>query len=107
MTRSPPEGWIKVVHHITPTVDRVEVRVLVDNVTDSLSTVPSYVENEWSYLRWNGMTRLSGRCTCCAAHGLSCLITAHRGERRHTILFDTGPESPSATSATCSSRMNA
>jgi 7,8-dihydropterin-6-yl-methyl-4-(beta-D-ribofuranosyl)aminobenzene 5'-phosphate synthase len=31
-------------------VDRVEVHILVDNVTDSLSTVPIYVENEWSYL---------------------------------------------------------
>ena len=73
-------------------VDRVEVHILVDNVTDSLSTVPSHVENEWSYLWRNGMRRLSGRCICCAAHGLSCLITAYRGESRHTILFDTGPE---------------
>jgi 7,8-dihydropterin-6-yl-methyl-4-(beta-D-ribofuranosyl)aminobenzene 5'-phosphate synthase len=38
------------------------------------------------------MKRLSGRCICCAAHGLSCLITAYRGESKHTILFDTGPE---------------
>jgi hypothetical protein len=76
----------------TSPVDRVEVHVLVDNVTDSLSTVPSHVENEWSYLWRNGMRRLSGRCICCAAHGLSCLITAFRGESTHTILFDTGPE---------------
>jgi 7,8-dihydropterin-6-yl-methyl-4-(beta-D-ribofuranosyl)aminobenzene 5'-phosphate synthase len=73
-------------------VDRVEVHVLVDNVTDSLSTVPSHVENEWSYLWRHGMRKLSGRCICCAAHGLSCLITAYRGESMHTILFDTGPE---------------
>jgi len=73
-------------------VDRVEVHVLVDNVTDSLSTVPSHVENEWSYLWRNGMKRLSGRCICCAAHGLSCLITAYCGESRRTILIDTGPE---------------
>jgi hypothetical protein len=73
-------------------VDRVEVHVLVDNVTDSLSTVPCHVENEWSYLWRNGMRRLSGRCIYCAAHGLSCLITAHRDESRDTILFDTGPE---------------
>ena len=73
-------------------VERVEVHILVDNVTDSLSTVPSHVENEWSYLWRNGMKRLSGRCICCAAHGLSCLVTAFRGEDRHTSLFDTGPE---------------
>ncbi len=35
---------------LTTAVDRVEVHILVDNVTDSLSTVPSHVENEWSYL---------------------------------------------------------
>jgi hypothetical protein len=27
-------------------VDRAEIGVLMDNVTDSLSTVPTYVENE-------------------------------------------------------------
>jgi len=29
---------------------------------------------------------------CCAAHGLSCLITVHHGTASHTVLFDTGPE---------------
>ncbi|KAK4974426.1 hypothetical protein LTR42_005070 [Elasticomyces elasticus] len=29
---------------------------------------------------------------CCGAHGLSLLITGISGEKRHTILFDTGPE---------------
>ena len=29
---------------------------------------------------------------CCAAHGLSCLITAHRGGAAHSILFDSGPD---------------
>ena len=29
---------------------------------------------------------------CCAAHGLSCLVTAYRGEQAHCLLFDTGPE---------------
>ena len=73
-------------------VDRVEVDVLVDNVTDSLSSVPRHVENEWTYLWRQGMRKLSGRCICCAAHGLSRLITAHRGNKSHTVLFDTGPE---------------
>ena len=60
-------------------VDSVQVDVLVDNVTDSLSTVPSFVETEFA-----GLTRrrqagwvLSGSCLCCAAHGLSCLVTAN------------------------------
>ncbi|KAK5690701.1 hypothetical protein LTR17_025873 [Elasticomyces elasticus] len=29
---------------------------------------------------------------CCGAHGLSLLITGISGDKRHTILFDTGPE---------------
>jgi hypothetical protein len=31
-------------------VDALEVQVLVDNVTDSLSTVPHGVSHEWSHL---------------------------------------------------------
>ena len=72
--------------------DRVEVLVLVDNVTDNLSQVPDYVENEWPRLWRKGLRRLSGNCLCCGAHGLSCAITAWRGETAHTLLFDTGPE---------------
>jgi 7,8-dihydropterin-6-yl-methyl-4-(beta-D-ribofuranosyl)aminobenzene 5'-phosphate synthase len=73
-------------------VDRVEVLVLVDNVTDSLSTVPAYVENEFPRLWKRGLKRLSGRCLCCGAHGLSCAITAWRGDTARTLLFDTGPD---------------
>lgn len=72
--------------------DRVEVLVLVDNVTDNLSLVPDYVENEWPRLWRNGLSRLSGSCLCCGAHGLSCAITAWRGDAAHTLLFDTGPD---------------
>ena len=72
--------------------DRVEVLVLVDNVTDNLSLVPGYVENEWPRLWKRGLRRLSGRCLCCGAHGLSCAITAWRGDTAHTLLFDTGPD---------------
>jgi 7,8-dihydropterin-6-yl-methyl-4-(beta-D-ribofuranosyl)aminobenzene 5'-phosphate synthase len=75
-------------------VDRVEVQILVDNVTDMLSSAPSFVETETS-----GLTRrrgaawvLGGGCLCCAAHGLSCLITAYIGSSKRTVLFDTGPE---------------
>jgi 7,8-dihydropterin-6-yl-methyl-4-(beta-D-ribofuranosyl)aminobenzene 5'-phosphate synthase len=35
---------------------------------------------------------LGGSCLCCAAHGLSCLITIHREADTRTLLFDTGPE---------------
>lgn len=73
-------------------VDSLEVHIVVDNATDSLSSIPKHVESEFSYLKRKGMRVLSGRCLCCANHGLSCLITARRGASSHTVLFDTGPE---------------
>lgn len=72
--------------------DRVEVLVLVDNVTDSLSKAPAYVENEFPRLWKRGLRRLSGHCLCCGAHGLSCAVTAWRGDAARTLLFDTGPD---------------
>lgn len=29
---------------------------------------------------------------CCSAHGLPLVITAVKGDQKHTLLFDTGPE---------------
>ena len=72
-------------------VDRIVVSVLVDNVTDSLSTVPANVVHEWRALMRAGMTELSGSCQCCANHGLSLVVTAYRGNRSYTVLFDAGP----------------
>lgn len=73
-------------------VDRIEVLVLVDNVTDNLSTVPRFVENELPRLTRRGLRLWSGRCMCCAAHGFSCAVTAWRGDIARTLLFDTGPD---------------
>lgn len=77
-------------------VDRLEAIVLVDNVTDSLSSNPNIAISEWTGLLTAGrLQRLSGRCTCCAHHGLSLLITAYVGGSKRTVLFDTGPEAAS------------
>lgn len=73
-------------------VDTAEVFFLVDNVTDSLSLNPGFVETEFARHRRRGMPWLSGKCLCCAAHGLSCLITVRTGPASSTLLFDTGPE---------------
>jgi 7,8-dihydropterin-6-yl-methyl-4-(beta-D-ribofuranosyl)aminobenzene 5'-phosphate synthase len=73
-------------------VDRLEVLVLVDNATDMLSSTPPHVESEAAGLMRRGIRMVASKCLCCAAHGLSCLVTAHRGDTSHTILFDTGPE---------------
>jgi 7,8-dihydropterin-6-yl-methyl-4-(beta-D-ribofuranosyl)aminobenzene 5'-phosphate synthase len=73
-------------------VDKVEIQVLVDNATDSLSSIPAHAESEFAYLDRHGMRELSGDSLCCACHGLSLLITATRGNTCHTVLFDSGPE---------------
>lgn len=74
--------------------DSVEVHVIVDNVTDNLSSVPPFVETEFAALgrRRRGAWILGGDCLCCAAHGLSCLISIRHDDATHTVLFDTGPE---------------
>ena len=76
-------------------VDRIEILVLVDNKSDSLSTIPASVGsknfcNEFVNLMKNGMTELKGSSQCCALHGLSLLVTAHRGSKSKTVLFDAG-----------------
>lgn len=73
-------------------VDALEILVLVDNVTDSLSSNPPDVQAEWSVLFTGGRLRvLAGSGICCAHHGLSVLLTATAGGRKHTLLFDAGP----------------
>ncbi|HEY6247480.1 MAG TPA: MBL fold metallo-hydrolase [Pyrinomonadaceae bacterium] len=73
-------------------IDCLEVLVVVDNVTDSLSSNPNNVQTEWAELLKSGrMQVLSGKATCCAHHGLSLLITAFVGSEKRTLLFDAGP----------------
>jgi 7,8-dihydropterin-6-yl-methyl-4-(beta-D-ribofuranosyl)aminobenzene 5'-phosphate synthase len=71
--------------------EKVEVRILVDNLTDGLSSNPPFVEGEMASLGRRAITG-SARCLCCAVHGLSCLVTVHRGGTSHAVLFDSGPE---------------
>jgi len=73
-------------------VDSLEITVVVDNVTDSLSSTPKLVETEFAGAWRRGMKWLGGKCLCCAAHGLSCLITVRTGGASHSLLFDTGPD---------------
>ena len=72
--------------------DKVEIRILVDNATDMLSSNPPFVESESGYLNRRGFKTSSAKCLCCAVHGLSCLVTVHRAGRTRSVLFDTGPE---------------
>jgi 7,8-dihydropterin-6-yl-methyl-4-(beta-D-ribofuranosyl)aminobenzene 5'-phosphate synthase len=72
-------------------VDRLEVQVLVDNVTDSLSSTPPFVTREWPALVRKGLRRIAGAGLCCANHGLSLVIRATAGGRERVVLFDAGP----------------
>src|SRR5215813_12045121 len=73
-------------------VNGLEITVLVDNVTDSLSSNPPLVETEFAGAWRRGLKWMSGKSLCCAAHGLSCLITTRTASTEHTLLFDTGPD---------------
>lgn len=72
--------------------DRVEVLVLVDNVTDFLSSSPAAVEGELSRFWRRGARLQAGHLLCCAAHGFSCAVTAWSGGTSRTLLFDAGPD---------------
>jgi 7,8-dihydropterin-6-yl-methyl-4-(beta-D-ribofuranosyl)aminobenzene 5'-phosphate synthase len=72
-------------------VDRLEFQILIDNLTDSVSTAPPNVTLEWTALMRAGMRQLSGRCQCCANHGLAVIVKAFRGATSHAVLFDAGP----------------
>jgi len=73
-------------------VDRLEVLVVIDNATDSLSTNSTAAVPEWIGLLKRGrLPKLSGESTCSAHHGLSLQVTASVGQERRTVLFDAGP----------------
>lgn len=72
-------------------VERLEIQVLVDNVTDSLSSTPAFVRREWAELQRQGMRMLAGGALCCANHGLSLVLTAHGASGPRSLLFDGGP----------------
>lgn len=82
-------------------VDKLELQILIDDVADPHSSVPDYAESEMGFLMRTGkMPVAAAKCLCCATHGFSCLVTAHRGSQKHTVLFDTGPE-PYAFTRNC------
>lgn len=73
-------------------LDSCEVLVLVDNVSDLLSTVPDNVTPEIPNVLKAGARELSGKCFCCAQWGLALLVTGRTGNCERSLLFDSGPE---------------
>jgi 7,8-dihydropterin-6-yl-methyl-4-(beta-D-ribofuranosyl)aminobenzene 5'-phosphate synthase len=83
-------------------LDELRLLVVVDNETDTLSSVDAGVPlvPEASHLaaRLPAVREFEGHpCKvvfdrlCCGAHGLSVLATGRRGDQTHTVLFDVGP----------------
>lgn len=66
-------------------VDRVEIVTLIDNYVDVLLKDTDIVTRPPHAAEEEILTD-----TLVAEHGLSLLVTVHKGEKTHTILFDTG-----------------
>src|SRR5499427_3068621 len=83
-------------------LDELEILVVVDNETDTLSSVDPGVPQVPEVVHLASRTPASRKyegheCKvvfdqlCCACHGLSVLITGRRGDGKRSMLFDVGP----------------
>lgn len=83
-------------------LDTLTVQVVVDNETDTLSSVddgvPQIPEMVSAAARLPPSRHWRGHACkpvfphlCCGCHGYSALLTARRGNNEHTLLFDVGP----------------
>jgi 7,8-dihydropterin-6-yl-methyl-4-(beta-D-ribofuranosyl)aminobenzene 5'-phosphate synthase len=83
-------------------LDDLEILVVVDNETDTLSSVdeglPQIPEVVHLAARTPSSRKYEGHdCKvvfdqlCCACHGLSVLLRGRRGVEKHSMLFDVGP----------------
>ena len=83
-------------------LDRLDVLVVVDNETDTLSSVdegiPQIPEIAQHMARvppsrtWEGHDcKEAFEHLCCACHGYSALLTGRRGDETRRMLFDVGP----------------
>ena len=72
-------------------LDDADVFVLIDNVSDGLSSVPDGVTNELDNIMEAGAESFSGESLCFACFGISLVVTGQIGGRKRVILFDGGP----------------
>ena len=86
----------------TPSLDQLELLVVVDNETDTLSSVDAGVDQLPEIASLMGRVPPSGEHEghptvsvfdhlCVACHGFSVLATGHRDDETRTVLFDVGP----------------
>lgn len=83
------------------TLDELQMVVVVDNETDTLSSIDNAEQSPESkgildrvepteVVDGHSHTDVFGHM-CCACHGFSVLLTGRIGEERRTVLFDVGP----------------
>lgn len=83
-------------------LDALEILIVIDNETDTLSSVDDGVPQIPEIIHLAARTPSSRKYTghecktvfdqlCCACHGLSVLITGRRDGEEHSMLFDVGP----------------
>lgn len=87
-------------------LDSLEILVIIDNELDPISPSPNPAVQRWGTMKDIAMNSeqlapgdrgdaeqiLLMEDICCGAHGLSLMITGIKGDQKHTILFDCGPE---------------
>jgi 7,8-dihydropterin-6-yl-methyl-4-(beta-D-ribofuranosyl)aminobenzene 5'-phosphate synthase len=87
---------------VSATLDECNILVVVDNETDTLSSVddgvPQVAEIVGHVSRLPRTRTANGHegteafsHLCVACHGFSALVSGRRGDEQHTILFDVGP----------------
>ncbi|TVY53110.1 hypothetical protein LCER1_G002535 [Lachnellula cervina] len=83
-------------------VDSLETVVIIDNEVDPMSWIAVDVSGRFPDMMMSRTKNLAvGKdsikampmeAMCCAAHGMSVLVTVTKGDVKHYVLFDTGPE---------------
>ena len=85
-----------------PQLDELSITIVVDNATDTLSSIAPGIPQSSEMVGALGRVAPSGTHDghdlvvgfdhlCVACHGFSALVTARAGDRTSTVLFDVGP----------------
>ena len=76
------------------TLDSVDVAVLTDDVSDNYVSKTPFAVSEFNNVVLGGASVISGEALLCANLGFGLRLVSNVGGKRHTMLFDTGPEGP-------------
>src|SRR5262249_5391124 len=79
--------------HGLATLDSLDVAVLTDDVSDNYVSKTPFAVSEFANVVRRGATVISGEALLCANLGFGLRLVSNAGGIRHTLLFDTGPES--------------